>query len=38
MLDAIIGPVEIEYMLDLSLAVALGFAVGAEREIRAEGC
>jgi putative Mg2+ transporter-C (MgtC) family protein len=34
MLDAIIGPVEIEYMLDLSLAVALGFAIGAERESR----
>ena len=34
MLDSIIGPVEIEYMLDLSLAVALGFAIGAERESR----
>jgi putative Mg2+ transporter-C (MgtC) family protein len=34
MLDAIIGPVEIEYILDLLLAMALGFAVGAERESR----
>jgi putative Mg2+ transporter-C (MgtC) family protein len=34
MLNAIIGPVEIEYILDLLLAMALGFAVGAERESR----
>jgi putative Mg2+ transporter-C (MgtC) family protein len=34
MLDAIIGPVEIEYILDLLLAMVLGFAVGAERESR----
>ena len=34
MLDSIIGPVEIEYTLDLLLAMTLGFAVGAERESR----
>ena len=34
MLDSIIGPVEIEYILDLLLAMALGFAIGAERESR----
>jgi putative Mg2+ transporter-C (MgtC) family protein len=34
MLDSIIGPVEIEYILDLFLAMALGFAIGAERESR----
>lgn len=34
MLASIIGPVEIEYILDLFLAMALGFAVGAERESR----
>ena len=34
MLDSIIGPVEIEYTLDLLLAMALGFAIGAERESR----
>ena len=34
MLDSVIGPVEIEYILDLLLAMALGLAVGAERELR----
>jgi putative Mg2+ transporter-C (MgtC) family protein len=34
MLDSIIGPVEIEFAIDLLLAMALGFAVGAERESR----
>jgi putative Mg2+ transporter-C (MgtC) family protein len=34
MLDAIIGPVEIDYILDLLLAMTLGFAIGAEREFR----
>jgi len=34
MLDSIIGPVEIEYIIDLLLAMTLGFAVGAERESR----
>jgi len=34
MLDSIIGPVEIEYILDLLLAMALSFAIGAERESR----
>jgi putative Mg2+ transporter-C (MgtC) family protein len=34
MLDSIIGPVEIKYILDLLLAMVLGFAVGAERESR----
>jgi hypothetical protein len=29
MLVSIIGPVEIEYILDLLLAMTLGFAVGA---------
>jgi putative Mg2+ transporter-C (MgtC) family protein len=34
MLDSIISPVEIEYTLDLLLAIALGFAIGVERESR----
>lgn len=34
MLDSIIGPVEIKFILDLLLAMGLGFAVGAERESR----
>jgi putative Mg2+ transporter-C (MgtC) family protein len=34
MLDSIIGPVEIKFILDLLLAMVLGFAVGAERESR----
>jgi putative Mg2+ transporter-C (MgtC) family protein len=34
MLDSIIGTVEIEFTIDLLLAMALGFAVGAERESR----
>jgi len=34
MLDSIIGPVEIQYIFDLLLAMALGFALGAERELR----
>lgn len=34
MLNSIVGPVEIEYILDLSLALALGFAIGAERKSR----
>lgn len=34
MLESIVGPNEIEYTLDLLLAMALGFALGAERESR----
>jgi len=34
MLHSLIGPVEIDYGLDLLLAMALGFALGAERELR----
>src|SRR3954447_24706271 len=34
MLQSIIGPVETEYILDLLLAMMLGFALGAERELR----
>jgi len=34
MLHSIIGPVEIEYVLDLLLAMTLGVVVGAERESR----
>jgi putative Mg2+ transporter-C (MgtC) family protein len=33
-MDSIIGPIEIEYTLDLLLAMALGFVIGAEREMR----
>jgi putative Mg2+ transporter-C (MgtC) family protein len=33
-MDSIIGPVEIEYTFDLLLAMALGFVIGAEREMR----
>ena len=33
-LNSLISPVEIEFILDLLLAVALGFAIGAERESR----
>ncbi len=32
--QAFIGPTEIELVLDLLLAIALGFAIGAERESR----
>ncbi len=32
--QAFIGPTEIEFVLDLLLAIALGFAIGAERESR----
>lgn len=34
MLETFIGPTETEFMLDLLLAMALGFALGAERESR----
>ncbi len=34
MLETIIGPTEIEFTKDLALAMALGLAVGAERESR----
>jgi putative Mg2+ transporter-C (MgtC) family protein len=34
MLHSVIDPVAIDYSLDLLLAMALGFAVGAERESR----
>jgi putative Mg2+ transporter-C (MgtC) family protein len=34
MLDSFVSPVELAFIVDLLLAVALGFAIGAERESR----
>ena len=34
MLNSIIGSVELEFIIDILLAVVLGFAIGAERESR----